>query len=359
MSNTLNLYTKGRSHLYDLSLGLQDEPEFNKVITCWPKFKFKGLPKSKITSYFYIYFIQHLFSKYLDIEKPLLKFIFNNTNYSNRAIVDLNLAGNLQNKFDKLYLDHPTNSYFYQIEQWEFEEENTGVRIPRLHKLKKLYSKIEIEQVYHNADKIIVPSISSKNSFNAEYCDKLVYIPFWIPDMKLEKSVNKNVELTKIAFIGIICPSKGIHYLIDGLKKSDFRGTLHLFGAILNENYVKYLTERKGGVELVFWGHISQDKLFQNIINMNLAIMPSVSEGLPLSYLQALSLGVPVIASKDSSLEEVIGAKYIYETKNSDDLAIKINDFITANDYSFNSLKGDNSYTLENYISEWKKLLHV
>ncbi len=359
MVDNYDIFTKGRSHLYDLAIGLNDDPEFNKLITCWPKFKFSNLPKSKVTSYFHLYFVHHFGSKYFDIEKPLLKLIFNNNNYSNRAIVDLNLAGSLNHKFDKLYLDHPTNSYQYQISQWEFEEYKTGIKIHRLHKLKKLYNPGDIEEVYRNANKIIVPSINAKNSFEKNLQGKITYIPFWIPSISDENFLHKNTKSKKqIAFVGIICPSKGIHYLVDALRKCNFTGILHLYGSVMDENYRKYLIQRKGNYEVIFHGHIQQNTMFQELTKKDLAIMPSVSEGLPLSYLQALSVGVPVIASKDSALEEVIGAINTYDTKNVDELAEKIENFFSNSDYQLENIKKNSTYSLDNYIAEWKKILN-
>ena len=110
-----DILTKGRSHLHELAVHLQHDIDFNKLITCWPKFKFKGVEKEKIESYFYIYFLHHFFSKYIDIEDFLLKFSCRKKLKSNKAIVDVNLAKFVIDKYEHTYLDHPTNSYFYQI----------------------------------------------------------------------------------------------------------------------------------------------------------------------------------------------------------------------------------------------------
>ena len=149
-----NILTKGRSHLHDLAIHLQNDSKFHKLITCWPKFKFKGVHKEKIKSYFYIYFFHHFFSKYINIENILLKLLCKKKFSEYSAIVDVNLAKYVYLNHSSLYLDHPTNSYFYQVSQWEYEENLTRIKIPRLQQLKKLYTEEEIKTIYLNSKKI-------------------------------------------------------------------------------------------------------------------------------------------------------------------------------------------------------------
>lgn len=352
-----NILTKGRSHLHDLAIHLQNDSNFHKLITCWPKFKFKGVQKEKIESYFYIYFFHHFFSKYINIENILLKISCKKKFSEYSVIVDVNLAKYVYMNYSDLYLDHPTNSYFYQIQQWEYEEKITGVKIPRLQNLKKLYTQDEISNIYSMSKKIIVPSIAAINSFPTIYKDKLVYIPFWFPEIDNVFVKKQNSKDKDICFIGIICPSKGIHYLVEALTNIHFKGVLHLYGNILDENY-KNILKKKSTYTIVFYGHITQNKLYESIKKMDLAVMPSVSEGLPLSYLQALSLGVPVIASEDSSLKEVIGSKYIYPTRDINALSVMLKDFFKNNEYIIDKKDENNKYTLNNYIQNWRKTIH-
>jgi glycosyltransferase involved in cell wall biosynthesis len=349
-----DIVTKGRSHLYDLAVGLQEDSEFNKLRTCWPKFKFNKLNKKRIESHFYLYFIHHFFSKYIDLEDAILKLSCRKCFHGKAAIVDVNLAKYLYRKYEKIYLDHPTNSYFYQVNQWEYEEKLTGIEIPRLQKLKQLYNEEEIINIYNISNKIVVPSLSSFNSFPEEYKSKLEYNPFWIQNISFENIRINFTHQMNIGFIGIICPSKGIHYLIEALNLINFRGVLHLFGSKSNIQYVKLL-QAKSQFKIKFYGHLSQDELYNQFKILDLAVMPSVSEGLPLSSLQALSHGIPIIGSEDSSLREIIGTQNIYQTRNIEELAELIEKLIDKQEYVINNDIG--KYTMTNYIENWRKIL--
>lgn len=353
------IFTKGKSHLYDLALGVKDQNNFNKLVTCWPKFKFDGLNKYQIESNFHIYFLHHFFPK-LNLEKKLLKYIFSNGKLLNKAVVDINLAKFLYPRSEKIYLDYPTNSYEYQKKQWEFEEEYTGFSIDRLKRLKQSFNDVEMIKIQDNAHKIIVPSVTSLNTFNLSLKSKLCYIPFWLPKIEnvFEEVKYRELKDISISFIGIICPSKGIHYLIKALNLINFNGILNLYGSIVNYDYSLSLKNMSKGYQIIFHGKLSQLELYKHIRNSNLAVMPSVSEGLPLSYLQALSIGIPVIASYDSSLIEVIGEENIYETKNIEELAIKLENFFLNKNYFIDMKKVRANYTLEKYIENWKKILN-
>ena len=142
---------------------------------------------------------------------------------------------------------------------------------------------------------------------------KLVTVPngirFFKPGnstFRTEFNIPTNALL--IGNVGNLYPVKGHKYLVDAfgsLLKSNCEAYLVLVGRGFEESSLRKRVQDLDIPEgkVIFTG-FRED--VENILNaMNLYVQPSLSEGHPLAVLEAMSLGIPVIASAVGGLPEL------------------------------------------------------
>jgi glycosyltransferase involved in cell wall biosynthesis len=114
-----------------------------------------------------------------------------------------------------------------------------------------------------------------------------------------------------IGSVGNLYPIKGQKYLImafsELLRSCSTDAYLVLVGRGVEHDNLQCLARDLGIPEgrVIFTGFRND---IQNILNsMDLYVQPSLSEGHPIAVLEAMSLGIPVIASAVGGVPEVIG----------------------------------------------------
>lgn len=180
---------------------------------------------------------------------------------------------------------HLHGSEFYKF----FEEANssTRVRIQRL--LRECNSMIVLGDEWNKKIKEIEPSVKTVVVGNT------VKIP--------NEVANWNENNFQILFLGVLIKRKGVHNLIKAAKMMKDNGEIRkikivIAGSGIEEVALKKMCEEfqlDDVVEFVGWtdGQKKKDLMKQS----QLLILPSYNEGLPISILEAISLGIPVIAS--------------------------------------------------------------
>ena len=113
-----------------------------------------------------------------------------------------------------------------------------------------------------------------------------------------------------LLFLGRLGYRKGIYDLLDVLiaHKNEFQGKLELFfGGDGDVEQVKEIIYKNGLEEIAqYQGWVDGDKK-ESLLNMADAyILPSYNEGLPISVLEAMSYGLPIISTKVGGIPEIL-----------------------------------------------------
>ena len=118
-------------------------------------------------------------------------------------------------------------------------------------------------------------------------------------------------RLGKITFVGRLGEEKGLEYLIQAMKvvKTEWKGVkLFIVGDGQLRASLEELRQKLGLMDdIIFAGHT--DTVLPYYQEAGIFVLPSFSEGLPLSLLEAMSCGLPVVATIVGGNAEIVDPK--------------------------------------------------
>ena len=107
-----------------------------------------------------------------------------------------------------------------------------------------------------------------------------------------------------------LAPEKGLSFLIHALKlllDGGHRLELRLAGGGPSKGELEQLTKEFGiSGHVHFLGYLGEDDVIRELQTADLFILPSFVEGLPVSAMEAMAVGVPVIATNIAGTSELI-----------------------------------------------------
>lgn len=167
-----------------------------------------------------------------------------------------------------------------------------------------------------------------KQAYNANG----VYIPNGVPlpNLDSDPALLKEWGLEPgnyVVAISRLIRHKGLHFLIEAHKQiASDKKLVIVGGAEYTNDYVQELHDMaKGDYSIIFTGKQSGDKLKALFEHAYLFLQPSLSEGLSIALLEALSYKQAVLSSDiPENLEIVDGIGYTFAAGNSNDLAKKL-----------------------------------
>ncbi len=154
------------------------------------------------------------------------------------------------------------------------------------------------------ANRVIVLSNGVKQYFKDTYGCEAVFVPNGInrvtpeePDLiKTKFGLEKNGY---ILFLARITPEKGLDYLIDAYRQLKTDKKLVIAGSIEPKtDYINSVLEKARGCEnILFTDFVSGKTLAELFSNCFVYVLPSDIEGMPMSLLEAVGYGAPVVVS--------------------------------------------------------------
>jgi len=150
----------------------------------------------------------------------------------------------------------------------------------------------------------------------------------------IRKKYNIEDGTILIGSSGRIVWQKGYDQLLSLLENYDFNNKkLHFLIAgegSLRKTLISGLKEKKLESYITFIGNINNIPEFLSALDIY--IQPSVTEGFPLSVLEAMATGLPIICSDAGGLKELITdgeTGLVYETGNVEELNVTLNKCLT------------------------------
>lgn len=164
-------------------------------------------------------------------------------------------------------------------------------------KSNKLIKKL-ITFALNDSDLILVLSNKIKSEVS-EVCEnqniKILYNPVQIKEINQNESENINAF-----FMGKLCKEKGIYDILNAAEYiSSPNVKLNLYG---DGN----ISELNANDKVEFYSWISGDEKGKVFKNSDILILPSYSEGLPMSILEAMAYGKPIISTPVGGIPEAV-----------------------------------------------------
>lgn len=180
---------------------------------------------------------------------------------------------------------------------------------------------------------------------------------FYSGELKKSLSNKKNIEIT---FIGNLLIEKGVYELIDAYYKvitnnKKFKIHLNIVGVGPERLALKErLKELSIEDNVHFFGAVENKEIPNILRKTDIFILPSYSEGFPLTIIEALSMGCPVIATSVGGIPEVVRNEengLLIESKNSTMIQDAIEKLIN-NPNLYNKIQKNASKVYEQFSGE-------
>lgn len=182
-----------------------------------------------------------------------------------------------------------------------------------------------VKKVVDKSDVIIALSEYWKEYFKKEFRAKRVEIIKNV--ISAPKAHKQQTSYFTLLFLGLLGKNKGIYDLLECIwdHKVEFQGKLKLYiGGNGEIEHVKQLIKEYGIADIViFEGWVSGDKKIELLNKSDAYILPSYKEGLPISILEAMSYGMPIISTPVGGIPEIVSNGengYLVEPGNKEDI---------------------------------------
>lgn len=196
-----------------------------------------------------------------------------------------------------------------------------------------------------------VISVSKKVSKTITHNSKVIYFGL---DYK-EQNSQQNSKFTMVA-VGRLDPIKGFDNLINELSKLDFDFELNIIGEGNQKSQLNELIKSKnleGKIKLIGF----KDNIPSYLINSNIQLISSLSEGLPITLIEGLLYSPIIISTPVGGIVEVLDKDYLL---NIEQFPKKINDIYMnfekeKKNFSIKHEKIKKSFDKVNYINSLMK----
>jgi glycosyltransferase involved in cell wall biosynthesis len=222
---------------------------------------------------------------------------------------------------------------------------------------------------FYFADKIIVYSKTLIKEWDLiKYRYKITIAPHHFIDLgKFSKIKEMDQRENLVGYIGRLSPEKGVLNLVKAIpsivnEKKEINFSIIGNGKLMAE-IEEYMVDNKLENNLNLEGWVNHDDLGAYLNDFKLLIVPSYTEGLPSTVLEAMSCGTPVLSTSVGSVPDIIkdhengfllNDNSIYSIKNG---IIETLNYPDLNQISENGIRTTKSFTFKEAISRYKNIL--
>lgn len=229
-------------------------------------------------------------------------------------------------------------------------------RVDKWGRFAKFYMHLGEKVAAKFADEVVVLSEEDREYFKEEYGRDTLLIPNAINPLPEEggESILEHFGLEKngyIVYVGRMSPEKGVSELVGGFANVDTDKKLVLAGNWYESEYCENLKKQvlALGNRVIVAGNVSRDHLKALYSGAAAFCLPSHTEGLSLSLLEAMSVGTPCFVSDIRANTDVVkkfGHSFVVSDKFS--LAVELEKYL--NELSKKETTGELARQKENEI---------
>ncbi len=202
-----------------------------------------------------------------------------------------------------------------------------------------LFFRFLVKRVFSASDNVLLISEKQTKRFNAiNYlgCSNYRYIcnSIELSDGSCSSVVGLSQAKTSYIYLSNYIIEKGILDLLSVWRAMEQGMTLKCYGGDSSELNLNGLISEYGSDVIQFNSAVSGTAKTNALLSAKALILPSLNEGAPLVILEAMSLGVPVIASKVGFIAEMLGEDYpfFFEAANLESMKASVLKFEALSD---------------------------
>ena len=175
------------------------------------------------------------------------------------------------------------------------------------------FTKLTSKTIIKNANSVIALTEDMKRAMQAIYNRDITIVPNGI-DLKeyISELPVQNVEGAekRILFVGRLHPVKGVQYLLGAMSivhRELPEAKLILVGDGEEREHLETLTDNLGIRECVeFAGRVPHERVKDYMNQAEVFVLSSLSEGFPVTILEAMACGLPVVATRVGGVPDII-----------------------------------------------------
>lgn len=172
------------------------------------------------------------------------------------------------------------------------------------------FLKPYIRYVFESADVVICLSETWRRFFSSTFKLKHLEIINNVIEKVCEKPRTAENDSLDLLFLGQIGNRKGVFDLLDVLaaNREEFKGRVKVTIGGIGEvdRLQKIISDNQFNGDVSFAGWVNGSTKAQLLNNCDVYILPSYNEGLPVSVLEAMAHGKPVISTNVGGIPEIV-----------------------------------------------------
>lgn len=173
------------------------------------------------------------------------------------------------------------------------------------------FTKLTAKGILKNASAVIALTKHMKDAMQAIYSRDVIIVPNGINLNEIaETEAEGGNPGKKILFVGRLHPVKGTQYLLGAMSivhRELPEAKLILVGDGEEREHLETLTDNLGIRECVeFAGGVPHERVEDYMNQAEVFVLPSLSEGFPVTILEAMACGLPVVATRVGGIPDII-----------------------------------------------------
>lgn len=220
-----------------------------------------------------------------------------------------------------------------------YTEDRSTTKNKFIYRLKIIIAKWLVKKAATSASFIFTPSDYTKQDIikRLGVDESKIKVTYEAVDGKEEK-INKvmpsklNIQKPYLFYVGAAYPHKNLELMIAAFRRFNKQLNWQLVLAGKLDYFYQRLKSEivREGENISILGEVSDSELDWLYHNASVFIFPSQIEGFGLPPLEAMSHGCPVVASRSSSLPEVLGKAALFFDQNNEADLVRVLEMVTV-----------------------------